>query len=1066
MNLADLAIRRPVFITMIVSAVIVLGLTAIQRLPVELFPEVDIPYVMVVTVYPGASPEEVDLQVTDKLEDELSSLSDLKKYYSTSAESMSSIMMEFHVGVDLDAKVNEVRDKIDLVINDLPDDAESPIIQQIDPSSFPILFAAVSAPRSELEVRKAVDDIVTKQLEKINGVASVGVSGGKEREIHVNVDRDKLIGYNLSILQVIQALGKDNIDFPAGKVKKGTDESLVRLMGEYRSVDEIRDVEIVTPMGLVEVGDIAEVHDSVKDTTEYSRLNAENAVTLSIIKQSGANTVLVAENTKEALDGLVGEYLPKDYIVRVTMDMSAFVVNALDEVKTSLLYGGMFATLMIFLFLKDIRSTFVIAIALPSAIIGTFMPIYVAGFSINFMSLMGLSIAVGTLVDNSVVVLENIYRHLEMGKPPRQAAADGVKQVGLAVIASGSTNICVFIPVAFMTGMTGQFFKQFGFSVVFATIFAIFIAFTLTPALSSRIFKQFKDENGNAINNGQSLGMKLLSIIFFPVIAIFRYLIFPIFDLVVGSIMKVYPSLLKANIKLWPLTLIIITVLFVATVGKIFPMVEQEYVPSADQGEIYIMLDMPAYASLDDTNNVVLDMEEFIKTIPEVETYTGVAGQNLKGMMSQSDATKGYLTVNLVDFSERDRSTEDIVGLLRHHAAGIPDASFQIIQASMGGPPGQLPLEVDIMGPNIEELIPLSERIKELVMATPGAQDVTSSYEPGKSEIRVIPDKEKMARLGLDVATVGMSMRASLEGDDSVKYRVGGDEYDILVRFKDRNRQTVKDVENIPLMTPQGPIRLANVAHIEQELGYSTLRRKNGVPLVKLEGALGDKTIAEVVADIDAQIQEMGLPKGFDVEYEGDYSQMAEMGKEMGVAMLLALIFVYMVMAAQFESFLQPLVVMFTLPLTFIGVVWSLYLTGNTFNMLSQIGIVLLIGIVVNNGILLIDFINQKRQEGLARNDAILDAAPKRLRPILITTLSTISGMAPAAFFAGEGGGMREPMAIVAIGGLAVSAVLTLMFIPAMYIMFDSGSRGLLWLIGRRDLPPLWDHLKKDGDNS
>ncbi len=1062
MNLADVSIRRPVFITMIIMAVVILGLTAIQKLPVELFPEADIPYVMVVTIYPGASPEEVDLQVTDKLEDELSSLSDLKKYYSTSGESMSNIMMEFHMGVDLDAKVNEIRDKIDLVINDLPDDAEDPFIQQIDPTAFPILFAAVSAPRSELEVRKAVDDIVSKQLEKINGVANVGVSGGQEREIQVNVNRDKLIGYNLSILQVVQALGRDNIDFPAGKIKKGTDESIVRLMGEYRTVDEIKDVEIAGPMGLVKIGDIATVVDSVKDTTKYSRLNSENAVTMEIIKQSGANTVEVAADTKKALKTLVGKYLPDDYIVRVTMDMSHFVVNALAEVKTSLLYGGLFATLMIFLFLKDLRSTFIIFLALPTAIIGTFMPIYVAGFTINFMSLMGLSIAVGTLVDNSVVVLENIYRHLEMGKPPAQAAADGVKQVGLAVIASGSTNICVFIPVAFMTGMTGQFFKQFGFSVVFATIFAIFIAFTLTPALSARMFKQLKDENGEKIKTGQSFIMKMLGVIFFPFTAVFRYLLFPVFDFFMGRVQRSYPAILRANIKLWPVTIIVITGIFLATLKFVFPLVKQEYVPSTDQGEIYVLLDMPAYSSLDDTNNAIKDMEEFVKTIPEVETYTGIAGQDLKGSMSQKAPTKGYMTINLVGFADRDRSTDDIISLLRHHAATIPDATFQIVQANMGGPPGQLPLEVDIMGPDMETLVALSEKIENIVKATPGAQDVNSSYETGKSEIRVIPDKEKMARMGLDVATVGMTMRASLEGDDSVKYRVGGDEYDIRVRFDGENRQTVEDVKNIPIMTKRGAVRLSNVARVEQDLGYATLRRKDGVPLIKLEGALGDKTINEVVNSIKAGIKKMGLPKGYTVEYEGEYSQMSEMGAEMGTAMLLALIFIYMVMAAQFESFLQPLVVMFTLPLTFIGVVWSLYLSNNTFNMMSQIGIVLLIGIVVNNGILLIDFINQKREEGMSRNDAILDASPKRLRPILITTLSTICGMVPAAFFGGEGGGMRAPMAIIAIGGLTVSAVLTLVFIPAMYILFDSGTRAVLYITGKRDLPPLWDHLKKN----
>jgi len=1066
---------------MVVLAAMVLGAVSMNRLPVDLFPEVDIPYVSVVTIYPGASPSEIESQIADELEEEFTSLSDLESMKSDSLESVSFIILEFSTEADLEEKAADVRDKVEAIKNQLPEDAEDPKVLKFDIGSFPIMFAAISAPRSLSEVRKTADDIVKPYMERIPGIASVGISGGLEREIHVNVNRDKLYGYNLSILQVVEALAKDNLDIPAGRIKRGTDESLVRVLGEYGSVEEIGDVNIVSPMGIVKIRDIADVQDSFKDVKTYSRLNGENAVSLQIIKQSDANTVAVSQHAKEAMKELSGKsveldkkedekqqevegLLPDDYQIAIAMDMSKFIVDALRDVKTNLIYGCIFATLMVLLFLRDSRSTFIVFLAIPISIISTFMPVYAAGFSINFMSLMGLALAVGTLVDNSIVVLENIFRHLEKGKSPMDAARDGVKEVGLAVIVSGTTNVCVYMSVAFMSGMIGSFFREFGLTIAFATMFSIFTAFTLTPALSSRIFKPIVDSNGNHLNNGgNGLATKILTYIFFPVVIVFKYIIFPAFDFLFNGIQKRYPSILGFCIRVrWvPVTVVVILLVSAGMVAKQIP---QEFVPQADQGELYVLYEMPAYASLDDTNRVAKQVEDMLSEIPEVSVYSTTVGEKIgRGSTEeQSDPRYGWTTVRLVSLKQRDKSTEDIVKLLRGKVADIPDATFQVSQSSMGGPPGELPMMIDVNGPDRDTLIRVAEEVEKIVKNTPGALDVSSSWAGGKAEIQIYPDKEKMASMGVDIATLGYTVRTSLEGDDSVQFSENGEEYDIRVRFDEEERADVRDVCNIPIMTPNGSVKLSNLADVKQELGPVTLTRKNGEPSIRIQGNLGDKTIAEVIKSVDEQLKEKDiLPSGYTVDYEGHYSEMEEMGKEMGLAIGLAILFVFMVMAAQFESLLYPFVVMFTLPLTFIGVAWSLFLSGRTLNMMTQIAIVMLIGIVVNNGILLVDFINQRRGWGMARNNAIMRAGVVRLRPILITSFSTMSAMLPSAIFAGSGGGFRTPMAIVAIGGMLVSTFLTLVFIPVMYTLIDDLPRLFQRIFMGKKLEPVWD---EDGD--
>jgi HAE1 family hydrophobic/amphiphilic exporter-1 len=1078
MNFSEISIKRPVFVTMVILAIVVLGINAYTRLPVELFPKVDIPWVTVVTVYPGANPEEIETQVTDKLEDELSSLADLKSMKSDSEENLSMIALEFDVGVNLDAKAADVRDKVAAAKHLLPDDSEDPIVLKLDLDSFPIMFFSVSSNRPPIEVRKTAEDIIKKRLEQVPGVATVALLGGKEREIHIDIDRNRLAAKNLNILQVVEALGRDNLNVPVGKVKHGTDESLVRVVGEYATVGEIRGVEIPTQLGMVKISEIATVTDSYKEVDQYARLMGENAVNLSLQKQSGANTVEVSNRALKEMLKLEKE-LP-DFNVKLTSDMSRFIKDAVSDVQQNLLYGALFATIMIILFLRDARSTFIIFLAIPVAIIGTFMPIYTAGFTINFMSLMGLAISVGTLVDNSTVVLENIFRHLEMGKKPQDAARDGIKEVGLAVIASGSTNICVFLPMAFMSGMVGQFFKEFGFTVAFATIFSIFVAFTLTPALAAKLLKpQEGGANGakkqppngfivilallamaGATYTGLTIGLPMVKealtgqgginlVMGFAITAVstlvfvigFIYGLFPAFDKFFGAIQAGYPAVLKFCVHKWTRYVVIlaVTVMFASAIFIMAKgLVGFEFVGEGDTGEFQVIVEMPPYATLGDTDNVVRKVETIVQKLPEFEVMSSTVGAQISGSGTQSsDPNYGYIMVKLTDFKDRDRTTNQILQEMRKKVATIPDALFQISQASMGGPPGQLDLNVEVNGPNMDTLVALSDKIEKIVKSTEGTIDVNNSWKIGKQEVRVEFNKKKLKEYGLDIATVSMTMRAAIEGDDSIKFRDMGDEYDIKVRFQPDQRMRVEDIGDITLPTMSGPVKISSISTIYQEQGPVGISRKNGIREITIGGNLAGRPLGTVQKEIQEKIDEMKMPPGYNVHFAGQSEDMEEMNMQMGLAMGLAILFVYMVMAAQFESFFYPFVIMFTLPLTFIGVVWGLYLGRMTMNMMSMTGIVMLIGIVVNNAIIYIDFVNQYREKGMERNEAIQAAGPVRLRPILITSLTTICGMMPAAFMQGSGGGFRQPMAVAALGGMVVSSMLTLLVIPTMYTIVD-----------------------------
>lgn len=1093
MNLGNLSIKRPVFIMMVILSVMVLGLNAYFRLPVELFPKIDIPWVTVVTVYPGANPEEIETQITDKLEDELSSLSDLKSMKSESAENLSMIALEFKIGVDLDAKSADVRDKVSAARNILPDDADEPMVLKMELDSFPIMFFSVSSPRPPVEVRRVAKDVIKKKLETVPGVAAVSLLGGKEREIQVAVDRNKLAARNISIMQVIEALGRDNLNVPIGKIKKGAEESLIRVVGEFDSVEEIGEVEIPTNEGPVAVRDIADVRDDFKEITEYARLMNENAVSLSLTKQSGANTVSVSNNAIKEMKKLE-EQLP-DFNVKLISDLSKFIKDAVADVQQNLLYGALFATLAVLLFLRDARTTFIIFLAIPTSIISTFMPVYAAGFTINFMSLMGLAISVGTLVDNSSVVLENIFRHIEMGKTPADASRDAINEVGLAVMASGTTNICVFLPVAFMTGMTGQFFKEFGLTVTFATIFSIFIAFTLTPALSARWLKSVSEKDYNAKSRPQSAGatlvallltaaavavlikfvmpafngmitgagggvkvmawIALLLVMIAAAIPAFKFGIFPGFDGFYGRLSGGYPKVLAFCLRRRFLVVSLVVVVFFITLF-ISTKLGFEFVGHGDTGEFQVLVEMPPYATLDDTDTVIKKIEGYIGKIPEMEVMSSAVGSKIGNTgVQSSDPNFGYVRVKLIDMKQRDRSTDEIMQVLRKQVADIPDAIFQISQASMGGPPGQLDMEIEVSGPDMETLVPLARKVEQVVKDTPGTIDVNNSWKLGKHEVRVLFNKKRMKEFDLDVGTVAATLRTAIEGNTDVKYRERGEEYDIRVRFAPEQRANVTDVGDITIPAEKGIVKVSSIARIVPEQGPVGISRKDGERMISIGCNLAGVPIGTVQKEITntiygkktgglfakknggGQIKPLDVPPGYEIKFAGQSEDMAEMFTQMMLAIVMAIVFVYMVMAAQFESLSDPFVIMGALPLTFIGVIWSLFIARMTINMMSLIGIVMLVGIVVNNSIILIDFVNQYRARGVPRDEALMQCGPLRLRPILITSLSTIAGMIPAAFTQGSGGGFRQPMAVAGLGGMVVSTLLTLLVIPTFYTLMD-----------------------------
>ncbi|MCE5199949.1 MAG: efflux RND transporter permease subunit [Armatimonadota bacterium] len=1119
MWLTNVSIRRPIFIIMFVLALIVLGIQSKNKMPTELNPKIDFPYVTVLTVYAGAGPNEIETLVSEPVEKAVMSIGNLRNVTSSSQDGVSSVVLEFELGTNIDAAAADVRDKVSAIKADLPDDVEEPTILKVDIASDPVMTIGLAGPISAKEMRILADDVVTDRLAKVGGVASVNVTGGEEREISVAVDKDRLQAYGVGMDTVVNAIRAANLNVPAGSIKEDTRDYAVRTVGEFKSADELKQVRMIVagknnaPDSIIRLGDIATIKDTVAEPDYLSRINGQQSVVITIQKQSDANTVAVADGVKKQLEEMK-PLLPNGVHPIIANDQSTYVKNSLEDVNKSLYEGILLVVVIVFLFLHTARATFIVAIAIPTSIVATFLPIGSFGFTLNTMVLLALSLVVGILVDDSIVVLENIERHLRLRENPEEAALNGRSEIGLAAIAITFVDIVVFVPIAFMGGIVGQFFRQFGLTVVVATAFSLFMSFTLTPMLASRWMKseEDKDRDDEAMRQRvaegagtvkdeidtrigklfgilerflSSLDRKYLGVLewalhnrFFTLVIGFVSLITVFAMVMPGSVILGKPSPPRILIALIALglsataaaidskskkTAIGFGVIMAAIAMTIYLPFGFTMFPVTDQGAITITVRAPAGTSLKATDAITRKIEKILLTLPELKpvkhkvhgkmeteqgyimSFVGTAssGGHFGGASIGSQYAR--IDVKLVPKGLRPRGVQEVIDWIAQQTAQVPGAE-QITVASGSGMGGSASITQEVQGQNMDDILLQANKLADIMRKTPGAIDVDVSYKAGRPERRIIVDRTRAAEYGMSVAQVATAARTAIDGDDSAKLRDGGTEYPIMVRFAQVDRNKSSDVENLIVGRRDGsPVYLRDVAHVQYDFSPTKIDRKNRQRVVYVTANLAS---GAQLGNVEQQIKNTyaASPKvpGTTVASGGIGKIMMESFGYMFSALLLAVVLVYMLMGALFESFLTPFVIMFTLPMAMVGALLSLLLTGNPMSMVAMIGIIMLMGLVTKNAILLVDYTNTLRSRGLNRHDALLEAGPTRLRPILMTTLAMIGGMTPTAIAISEGSESRSPMAIAVIGGLILSTMLTLIVIPVTYTVVDDAWHGLL----------------------
>jgi HAE1 family hydrophobic/amphiphilic exporter-1 len=1008
MWISDTSIKRPVFATMVIVSFMVLGVVSLGRLGIDLFPEVNFPFVNVLVPYPGAGPEEVETLVTRPIEDAVAGINGVKRVISTSAEGLSMVGIELRLEIDPQAATAEVREKVAAIRARLPEQIKDPTINRFDVSALPIsTYAVGSASLSSDVVRRMVEDDIKPLLGQIDGVAAIEVNGGQVRELQVNLDPRRLEALNLPLTEVAGKLAADNLDVPGGQVRRDGKAVTLRTEGQYRTASEIEHVILRSSGGsTVRVKDVGEVVDGFQDRTSTTRLNGEDAVSFSVRKQSGANTVEVQRKLDAALAKAAPGF-PQLQIKTVHTDAEGIIENVTD-VRGHIIFGGIMAVLVVFVFMRDWRSTLITALALPTSVIATFFFMYAIGFTINMMTLMALSLVIGILIDDAVVVRENIYRHMEHGEDPMTAARNGTSEIGLAVMATTFTILAVFLPVGFMTGIVGQFFKSFALTIAFAVSISLLVAFTLDPMLSSRFVRFIPLEERTRTRTGRFLER-----------------VGGFYD----RIDRRYHRLLEwAIAHPWKI-MATAAVVFFASMSTL-SVIGTEFVPQEDRGEFAVNVEVPAGTAFEQTVAYVEGVEAVVRQMPEVRQIFSTVG-------FEGSPLKASLRVKAGKKHERERGLSELKEDIRGRLKQIPLLKMTVADPEfMQGAPTQAPLSVYLRGDDMAELLRLNEEVVQKVRAVPGAVDVDSTLETGQPEMVADVNRSVAADLGFEVGTIAMQLRGMVEGLVPTRLREDDKEYDIRVRLAPEFRNDFDTIARTPLYSPTGAVvRTRDIVSLRPEVGPAAIEREARRRQAKINIELSDRSLGEVTADVGAVMQSIQLPPNFEWGFAGDVEMMQESAAAMGLALLLATAFIYIVLASQFESFLEPFLIMISLPLALVGALLAILLTGKNLGMPAMIGVVMLMGLVTKNAILLVDLTNQYVREGLSIKDAILKAGPVRLRPILMTTIAMILGMMPSAMGTGEGSEFRSPISIATIGGLITSTLLTLVVVPVAYLL-------------------------------
>jgi hydrophobic/amphiphilic exporter-1 (mainly G- bacteria), HAE1 family len=998
-------IQRPIFTSMILLAVVVFGLFAYPRIGVDQMPEVDFPVVTVTTLLPGADPETIEKNVSKPLEEALNTLSGLDTLRSSNFESVSMVVIRFDLDRAVDIAAQDVRDKVQATLSKLPKEIETPVVQKLDLGAMPIVQLALSGPVPIEELTRVAEDELKPGLQRLQGVGSIDVVGGRKREIAIVVDPVRLRSHGLAATDLSQAIAAQSVAIPGGRTLEPGKERVVKLETEARSVDELRDLVVASPGGKpIRVRDVAEVIDGPAEARSAAALDGRSAVALVVRKQSGANTVAVAEEIQAHLAELERE-LPAGSKIALVSDNSRFIRSSIEGVQHDLVLGAILAVLVVLVFLRDWRATIVAAVALPTSVIGTFAVMHALGFTFNVVTMLALTLSIGLLIDDAIVVIENIVRHLEKGEAPRAAAQTGTSQIALAVLAVTLSVVAVFVPVAFMKGMVGRFFFQFGVTVAVAVAISYVVSMTLTPMLSARLLARHGEHLGRV---GRALE---------------RF-----FQRIEGA----YQRALSWALGHRAATVGLAVGVLVLTVG-LARFLQFTFIPAQDMSALEVTLELPVGTPLEDTSREAAAVAGKVRALPGVVNVFSLVGGGVDEAVN-----KATLTVNLVPIQERAFRQEELKRYLRANLTAPPGALLSVADKQMVAGGGSRPqaVQFNIRGDDWETLLATVEKVKAAMKQNPGLADVDSTYRAGRPLLSVQVDRDRAAAVGLPAAAIGQTLRAFLGQDAFATYREKGDQFDVKLQLPAAVRADPDAIGALTLRSPKGElVEVRSIARLAPGEGPSQIERQALKRQVTLLADLKSYSLGEAIASLTAMSKE--FPAGIQSDFEGQGKELANTAAEFLMALLLGVILIYMILAAQFESVLDPVTIMVSLPLAVIGAIGALLLVHEYMSMFAMIGMIMLAGLVTKNGILIVEFTNQLREEGRSTLDALLEAGPRRLRPILMTSVAMIAGMVPVALARGDGAETRTGMAWAIIGGLAASTVLTLIVVPVVYSLFD-----------------------------
>ncbi len=1003
--LAKFSVKKPVTITMMILIVIVLGVVSFSKLQIDLLPQMELPYVMVQTNYQGAGPEEIENIISRPLEQTLSTVENIEAVISISNEGSSLLLMQFAFNTDMDEVMLQIREKVDMIKGFLPDGTSSPLVMKMDPNALPVIQLAVSSKGDLHTTQKIAEDVISPRFERIEGTASANVSGGLEQEVEIMLKEEMIKGYNLSSSYITQILQAENLNMPGGTVKKGNNELTVRTMGEFKSIEEMKNLTIpLNRDGTVRLKDIADVNLKSKEQSSITKLNGKEVVQISIMKQSDANTVNVAKDIDKEIDKIKIEY--PDLNLVTVFNQADYINLAIDNLISTATIGGILAILILLIFLRSFKTTLVIALSIPISIITTFVILYFTDITLNMMTIGGLALGIGMLVDNSIVVLENIYRNRSLGMDRVTASVEGTNEVAMAVTASTLTTVAVFLPIVFTGGLAAMIFKEFALSIAIALLSSLIVALTLVPMLSSKLIsvKNLESEEEQEKKH--------------------------------GFLVVFYKKILGWSIKHRFTTILLSIAMFVVSVVMVIS-VGAEFFPATDEGMININVSLPVGSETKEIDSILNEIQDSIYEIPEIESVFTSSGGG--GIMSVGGSGGGSISVLLSDLNERDRSAKEISDEIRTIVKDIPGAEISVSESSMmmiGMSAGDI--SISIKGDDLEALKNIGDDFKSIIAKVEGTREVTTSYEDGIPQVQIIADRGIASQYGLTTAQIGRAVINTLSGSNVTRYKVNGDEIDVVLKGDNVYGESISYLEMLPIETPFGNnIPLSEVADIKVEKGPISIRRENQVRVLTVSGSVMGRDIQTVSTEIQELLKEYDMPYGYNYTFGGEIEQIQETFTDLGLVMIMAIALVYMIIAAQFESLIQPLSIMFSVPLALSGGFIALFVTGLPLNVIGIIGLIILVGVVVNNAIVLIDYINIRRKRGEDRTAAIMKAGPIRIRPIMMTALTTILGLVPMSLGMGEGAELTQSMGVVVIGGLSLSTVLTLIIVPVMYTIFD-----------------------------